>query len=125
MKKINIFYWIITILMCAFMGLGAVMDVVKNPAGVEIMMHLGYPEYLLPFIGVMKILGVVAILIPGFKKIKEWAYAGLFFDLVGALYSHLAIGDTVVNWVGALIGLVLVLCSYTLYTIKNKTETLK
>jgi uncharacterized membrane protein YphA (DoxX/SURF4 family) len=54
------------------------------------MTHLGYPRYFIPFIGVMKLLGCIAILIPGYPKIKEWAYAGLFFDLIGATYSSLA-----------------------------------
>ncbi len=57
---------------------------------VKFMSHLGYPEYFLPFIGVAKILGAIAILIPGYPKIKEWAYAGLFFDLIGATYSQIA-----------------------------------
>lgn len=56
---------------------------------------LGYPVYFIPFIGVVKLLGVIAILIPGFNRIKEWAYAGLFFDLAGAVYSVIALTGTV------------------------------
>ena len=52
---------------------------------------LGYPRYIIGFLGVMKILGVIAILIPGYPRIKEWAYAGLFFDLLGATYSTIAV----------------------------------
>ncbi|MBP6303417.1 MAG: DoxX family protein, partial [Bacteroidia bacterium] len=55
------------------------------------MTHLGYPLYFIPFIGVAKLLGSLAILIPSFKKIKEWAYAGLIFDLIGAVYSNIMV----------------------------------
>ena len=56
---------------------------------------LGYPVYIIAFIGIAKLLGVIAILIPGLNKIKEWAYAGLFFDLAGAVYSGIAVSGTV------------------------------
>jgi uncharacterized membrane protein YphA (DoxX/SURF4 family) len=58
---------------------------------VAIFEQLGYPSYMISFIGVAKLLGVIAILIPGFPRIKEWAYSGLFFDLVGATYSAIAV----------------------------------
>ena len=93
MKKINIIYWVSTIIFAALMLLSAYPDIVKNEQAVEIMHNqMGYPEYLIQFIGVAKLLGVIAILIPGFNRIKEWAYAGLFFDLVGATYSAIAAG---------------------------------
>ena len=62
------------------------------PEWVEIFKQLGYPLYLLPFIGVAKLVGVIALLVPGFQRIKEWAYAGFFFDLTGATYSALSAG---------------------------------
>ena len=58
---------------------------------------LGYPFYLIPFVGVAKVLGIIAILIPGFPGIKEWAYAGLFFDLVGATFSIYSSGERGAN----------------------------
>lgn len=57
-----------------------------------IIYQLGYPLYMLPFIGVAKLLGIIALLVPGFPRIKEWAYAGMFFDLTGAVYSGLITG---------------------------------
>jgi hypothetical protein len=92
MKKTKIFYWIITGLFSAFMLFSAVPDILVVPDAVTLMTSLGYPVYIIPFLGVAKLLGVIAILIPGFPKIKEWAYAGLFFDLIGATYSGLAKG---------------------------------
>jgi hypothetical protein len=92
MKKTNIFYWIITGLFSAFMLFSAVPDILVVPDAIKIFTALGYPVYLIRFLGIAKLLGVIAILIPGFPKIKEWAYAGLFFDLLGATYSGLAQG---------------------------------
>jgi uncharacterized membrane protein YphA (DoxX/SURF4 family) len=87
MKNLNIYYWVSTILLAAFMGLGSISNVIKSPEAVQMISGLGYPEYIIPFLGIAKILGSIAILIPQFKRIKEWAYAGLFFDLLGAFYS--------------------------------------
>lgn len=91
MKKLNIIYWIFTVLFALLMLFSTIPDLMKDEQAVEIMVNqLGYPEYLIQFIGVAKLLGVVAILVPGFNRLKEWAYAGLFFDLVGATYSAIA-----------------------------------
>ena len=87
MKKTKTLYWIITGLFSAFMLFSAVPDILVMPDAVTFMAHLGYPKYIIPFLGVAKLLGVIAILVPGFPRIKEWAYAGLFFDLAGAIYS--------------------------------------
>lgn len=64
----------------------------SSPEWVEIFKQLGYPLYMLPFIGVAKLLGIITLVVPGFPRLKEWAYAGLFFDLTGAVYSGLAVG---------------------------------
>ena len=87
MKKTKIIYWIITILFAGFMIVTAIPDIIVVPDAVKFMTGLGYPVYFIPFIGVAKVLGGIAILIPGFPRIKEWAYAGLIFDLIGAMYS--------------------------------------
>ena len=87
MKKTKIIYWSITIVFALFMAFTAVPDVMLVPDAVKFMTHLGYPNYFTVFIGVAKILGGIAIVIPGYYSVKEWAYAGLFFDLAGAIYS--------------------------------------
>jgi hypothetical protein len=87
MKKTNIIYWIFTGLFAGLMLFSSIPDILIAPEAVTFMTQLGYPIYFMPFIGVAKLLGVIAILIPGFPKIKEWAYAGLIFDLIGAIYS--------------------------------------
>ncbi len=78
MKKTKTIYWIFTGLFAGIMMLSAIPDIIKVPDAVQMVStHLGYPVYFLPFIGVAKLLGAIAILIPGYPRIKEWAYAGL------------------------------------------------
>lgn len=92
MKKINILYWVFTILFGGFMLFTAIPNIQVSPDSITLITdQLGYPKYFIAFIGVAKLLGVIAILIPGFPRIKEWAYAGLFFDLLGATYSAIAV----------------------------------
>lgn len=114
MKNARILYWIVTGLAAALMVMASIPDVLRNPQAISIFGHLGYPAYLLPFLGTAKLLGVGAVLVPGFRRLKEWAYAGLVFDLLGALYSHVSIGDPPSVWVFAIIGLLLVGGSYLL-----------
>jgi DoxX-like family len=96
MKKTKILYWTFTGLFAFMMFGSAIPDVFSHPIAVKGMHEdLGYPLYFLPFIGIAKWLGVIAILIPAnYPRIKEWAYAGLFFDLIGATYSIMASGST-------------------------------
>jgi hypothetical protein len=111
-NRANGFYWVVTGLMAAFMLMASIPDVLRQRQAIEVFGHLGYPAYLLPFLGTAKILGVIAVLIPGSNSLKEWAYAGLIFDITGALYSHLSVGDPVSVWGFAVVGLVLVGGSY-------------
>lgn len=117
MKKINIAYWIVTIILAVLMAFGAVPDVISHPDALKLVCdHLHYPAYFLPFIGVAKILGAVALLIPGFPRLKEWAYAGFIFDITGAVYSAIAVNDPPSAWVfTAILGYGLIFGSYLLY----------
>lgn len=117
----KIAYWIFTILLVALMILSAVPDVLVVPGAVQIFEHLGYPRYLLPFIGIAKLLGAAAILQPWSHGLKEWAYAAITFDLVGALYSHLAVGDGIQFLIPPILGLTLSGASYaTLRTLESR-----
>ena len=115
MKKTKIFYWIITGLFAAFMLFSAIPDILVVPEAVVFMAHLGYPEYFIPFIGVAKLLGVIAILIPGFPRIKEWAYAGLAYDLIGAAYSVIAVEGMKPDLLFMLLPFAFLVLSYVLY----------
>ena len=94
-KTINTLYWVFTILFSGLMIFSSVGGIGPSEE-VKQMFHdgLGYPIYFIQFISVAKIVGSITILIPGLKKIKEWAYAGLFFDLAGAVYSGIAVAGT-------------------------------
>ena|ERR1039458_3522354 len=92
-KRNEIIYWIATGLLAFGMLSSGIQQVFRVKGMDDILVHLGYPLYFMSIIGIWKILGVIAILIPGFKLVKEWAYAGFFFAMSGALISHLACGD--------------------------------
>lgn len=94
-KAATLTYRISTFLFAALMIFSAIGGLQPSQQAIQ-MMHdgLGYPNYFIQFISVAKVLGAVAILIPGLKTIKEWAYAGLFFDLIGAIYSGVAASGT-------------------------------
>lgn len=122
MKKIKIFYWVFNGLF-AFLMLGsAIPDIFSQPIAIEGFQKMGMPTYLLPFLGIAKLLGVIAILVPGNSRIKEWAYAGLVFDLLGATYSIWASGHPVSNWVGMLLPVALSVLAYIFYHKKLKIQ---
>jgi uncharacterized membrane protein YphA (DoxX/SURF4 family) len=99
-KRNRIVYWISTIWLASGMLATGVLQLFKAkaegavaPPGVEGIIHLGYPVYFLTILGVWKLLGVVAVLIPKFPLLKEWTYAGFFFVMSGAIFSHIEVGD--------------------------------
>lgn len=113
MKRTKILYWVFNGLFCFMMGGSAIPDVLCSEVAVKGMhQDLGYPLYFLPLIGVAKLLGVIAILVPGFPKIKEWAYAGFAFDLIGATISIIAAGGTPDQWGFMVLPLSMFLLSY-------------
>jgi len=126
MKKINIIYWICTVLLCLLMGGSAIPDLMNVPAAKAMMEdHLHYPHYFGTFISVAKLLGAIAILVPGFPKLKEWAYAGFTFDLIGATYSSLAVGDPIKEVAPMLIFFAILIGSYVCHHKRLDAKTLK
>ena len=115
MKAERAIGWMVTGLMATLMLVSAVPDVFSIPGAVSVFRHLGYPAYLLIFLGTAKMLGISAVLSPGLPRVKEWAFAGLTFDLTGALYSHLSVGDSPSVWSPALVGLILMAGSYVAF----------
>lgn len=112
MKKLKIIYWVFTGLLSALMTASAIPNIMSSPENVAYFKFLGYPAYLLPFLGVAKAPGVLAVVTPGFSRLKEWDYAGFFFDLAGAMYSHIAIGIPVSQWAPIAIGFIILGGSY-------------
>lgn len=92
-KSHKIIYWVATSLLAIGMLQSGIFAVLRTKQWVDLITALGYPVYFLTILGIWKILGVIAILVPRFKLLKEWAYAGFFFAMTGALASHLACGD--------------------------------
>jgi hypothetical protein len=115
MKRTNILYWIFSILFGGLMLFSGIPNLLLNQESVDFIGRLGYPTYFIRFIGLAKILGVIAILVPGYPKIKEWAYAGLFYDLIAALYSLIAIGDPIGPSMFLLLPIALGALSYFFY----------
>lgn len=93
-KRNKIIYWIATIWLCLGMTSSGIVQLIKMKEEVDLFTHLGYPVYFLTILAVWKFLGVITILLPRFPLLKEWAYAGFFFAMSGAVFSHTAMGDS-------------------------------
>jgi uncharacterized membrane protein YphA (DoxX/SURF4 family) len=112
---INIIYWISTGLILAMMLFSAYSSFTDSPDGAKMMAAIGYRPYVLHLLAVFKVLGVIAILTPGFPRLKEWAYAGFTFDLIGATYSFYASGFAFKDWAFMLVLIAVLACSYIFY----------
>jgi DoxX-like family len=100
MKTKAISYWVTTILLCVVLVGGGAANLARAWGTLDVMRRLGYPPYILTILGVWKMLGAIALLAPGFPRLKEWAYAGVFFEMTGAAASHLVSGTPAWNvWV--------------------------
>ena len=114
-KKSKITYWVATIWLALGMASTGAVQLFKaseGQGGAEMLTHLGYPIYLLTILGIWKLLGIVAVLIPGFPLLKEWAYAGFFFVMTGAIFSHLATRDPITALFPSLLLLLLTVVSW-------------
>lgn len=92
-KARKITYWVFTLWLSLGMLTTGIFQTLNIKEETEFIIRLGYPAYILTFLGVSKLLGVAAVLVPKFPLVKEWAYAGFFFTMAGAAYSHLAAGS--------------------------------
>ena len=119
-KRNKIIYWIATLWLALGMTSTGVVQLIKMKEEVEMMDHLGYPIYFLTIIGIWKILGVFAVLIPKFTLLKEWAYAGFFFVMSGAIFSHLACGDAPITLFGPILLLILTIASWYFRPLERK-----
>lgn len=114
MNKRVIAYWLTTMLFCLAMTSGGALNLLRAEIQKESIQALGYPEYLMTILGVAKLLGVIALLMPGVPLLKEWAYAGFTFDLLGAAASHAFVGDPAIEVLLPLIILSIAAASYWL-----------
>ena len=109
MKKNKIIYWSLTGLVAAGFLMSSFMYLGKNPELLNGFKMMGFPEFFIPILGWAKLLGALAIVNPWFPKLKEWAYAGFTFTLIGAIWTHVATGTP---FVAPLVFLILVGASY-------------
>ena len=123
-KKKLMWFWIITVILsfCLFSGgLAQAIQVKEVIAGFK---PLGYPTYFISLIGIWKMLGIIAILVPNFKLLKEWAYAGLFFVMSGAVISHIASGNVTVQIIASFILMIFTVLSWYLRPANRKISSI-
>ncbi|MDB5271812.1 MAG: hypothetical protein JWO58_179 [Chitinophagaceae bacterium] len=111
-KTNKIIYWIATLWLALGMVSTGLVQLLKRKEEADMITQLGYPLYILTILGVWKMLGVVAVLVPKFPLLKEWAYAGFFFAMSGAVFSHMAVGDGAKEFFGPTLLIVLTVVSW-------------
>jgi hypothetical protein len=114
MKTKAIGYWVCTIVIALLLLSGGIMQVMRFPAAIEGITRVGYPVHFAVLLGVWKILGAIVILLPGYALVKEWAYAGMFFDLTGASVAHAASGSGAGNIIAPLLFTAVLVASWAL-----------
>jgi hypothetical protein len=122
-KRNKIVYWIATVWLSLGMTVTGMVQLVKNQDEIDLMNRIGYPIYFLTIIGVWKILGVITVLIPKFPLLKEWAYAGFFFAMSGAVFSHLATGSPALDYFGPVLLVILTVLSWYFRPAERKVVT--
>lgn len=131
-KKNKIIYWISTLWLALGMASTGLVQLLRMeaegavaPPGVYGIKQLGYPVYFLTLLGIWKILGAAAVLIPKFPLLKEWAYSGFFFIMSGAIYSHIASGNPIYELFPSILLLALTVISWYFRPAGRKTITAK
>jgi len=126
MEKLKkIIYWVATIWLALGLfstGLVQLLHTSDGVGGGDMMTALGYPLYLMSLLGVLKIIATVVLLVPGLRMAKQWAYAGIFFLIVGAIYSHLATEPSLIKILPALLLAVLMILSLVYLPVNRKLQ---
>ncbi len=120
-KSHKVIYWIATVWLSLGMASTGIVQLMKMQEEIDNFNSLGYPIYLMTIIGAWKIAGVIAVLVPKFTLLKEWAYAGFFFAMSGAIISHLAVGHGGLQVFGPALLLVLTIVSWYFRPANRKT----
>jgi uncharacterized membrane protein YphA (DoxX/SURF4 family) len=113
-RRKTIAYWVVTIFGPASFVIGGYLHLTRDPQVMATLAHLGYPPYFATILGVWKLAGAIAIVVPGIPRVKEWAYAGFFFDLTGAAATRAFVGDGAADILAPLVFLALVMASWAL-----------
>ncbi|RYD56027.1 MAG: DoxX family protein [Sphingobacteriales bacterium] len=123
-KRNKIIYWIATLWLSLGMASTGLVQIMQMKEETAAMLDLGYPAYFLVLLGIWKLLGVIAILLPRLPVLKEWAYAGFFFSMSGALYSHIAMGSPANEVFPSVLLLALTILSWYFRPANRKVNTL-
>ena len=113
-KTRTIFYWATTVILAMGLLSGGLAQLVRRPETIEGLTHLGYPVYMSAILGFWKVCGAVTLLVPGLPRLKEWAYAGIFFNMTGAVVSHAVSGDATFHLIAPMFFVVLDIASWAL-----------
>jgi DoxX-like family len=122
MKLKSISYWVITAMVAFFIGSGGAAELARVPGTVEGLVQLGYPVYFATIIGFWKVLGAITILVPSFPRLKEWAYAGIFFNMTGAAFTTVATGSAAWHLMVDLVLTALTIASWALRPASRRLE---
>jgi DoxX-like family len=122
MKLKSISYWVITIVVAFCIGSGGAAELAGVPGTVDGLVRLGYPGYFVTIIGFWKLLGAIAILAPGFPRLKEWAYAGIFFNMTGAAATSVFVGVAPWHLIVDLVLAALTIASWALRPASRRLE---
>jgi len=121
-RATKIIYWVATTQVALVMFMGGLLDALRTNGALEVFHHLGYPDYFATLLGIAKLVGVVALLVPVHRPLREFAYAGFIFDVMSAIVSILAVGDPWYHVVIPTYALVMVLVSYLTWTKREATS---
>ena len=124
-KRNKIIYWIFTLWLSLGMVSTGIVQLMQTKEETDMFTHLGFPLYLLTFLGASKMLGTIVVLIPGFSLLKEWAYAGFFFMMSGAVASHIIMGDPMNETFPPVLLLMLTMISWYFRPANRKLVTVK
>jgi len=120
-KSHRVIYWIATVWLALGMTATGIVQLMHQKEEAAMMAHLGYPLYFLTLLGIWKLLGVIAVLMPRLPLLKEWAYAGFFFAMSGAVFSHFASGSAPKEFFGPILLLLLTVLSWYFRPADRKT----
>jgi DoxX-like family len=107
-------YWLATLYVVISSFAAGIIDILHAPPLSNILEHLGYPPHFGTMLGAWKVLGAVALMVPRYPLVKEWAYAGMFFDFIGAVVAHASAGDSVVWYIGPVVSIAALITSWFL-----------
>lgn len=114
-RSLTVSYWIATVIFVLLLIMDGVGGVMQAEEGKKVLLHLGYPMYLLTIAGTAKLLAAVAVLQTKFRTVKEWAFAGFAINCVGAFWSRAAVGDGVDLLIFPIVFVAIMIVPYVLW----------